>query len=63
MFFFVDFREHLAGDFFELNIHFGVFIGGKGDFSEIFLGLLENFRGCMSEVICVNQKVLILKFI
>lgn len=46
----------LPGRFFELNIHYGVFIGGRGDFNELFLGksfhlfkqsrksLRENFR-------------------
>ena len=28
----------LPGRFFELNIHYGVYIGGKGDFHELFLG-------------------------
>lgn len=28
----------LPGRFFELNIHYGVFIGGRGDFNELFLG-------------------------
>ena len=32
------FRAQLPGRFYELNIHFGVFVGGMGDFNEIFLG-------------------------
>lgn len=44
------FRKHLPGRFFELNIHFGLFIGGHGNFSEIFFGHLEKFRGCISDV-------------
>ncbi|XP_037082407.1 chondroitin sulfate proteoglycan 4-like [Pollicipes pollicipes] len=43
-------RIKLPGRFYELNIHYGVFIGGMGDFSEIFLGLLDNFRGCLHQV-------------
>ncbi|KAL2724058.1 chondroitin sulfate proteoglycan 4 isoform X2 [Vespula squamosa] len=30
-------RSLLPGRFFELNIHYGVFIGGRGDFNELFL--------------------------
>ena len=40
----------MPGRFYELNIHYGVFVGGMGDFSEIFLGLLDNFRGCLHQV-------------
>lgn len=31
-------RSHLPGRYFELNIQYGVFIGGQGDFNELFLG-------------------------
>lgn len=34
----------------ELNVHFGVFFGGLGDFSESYLNSVDNFRGCMSDV-------------
>ena len=34
----------------ELNVHFGVFFGGVGDFSEAYLNSVDNFRGCMSDV-------------
>ena len=44
------YRIHLPGRFYELNIHYGVFVGGMGNFSEIFLGNQENFRGCMESV-------------
>lgn len=40
----------LPGRFFELNINYGAFIGGHGNFSEIFFGHLEKFRGCLSNV-------------
>lgn len=43
-------QKHLPGRFFELNIHFGLFIGGHGNFSEIFFGHLEKFRGCISDM-------------
>lgn len=34
-------RSQLPGRFFELNIHYGVFIGGQGDFNELFLGKIR----------------------
>jgi hypothetical protein len=43
-------RETLPGKFYELNIHFGLYVGGQGDFSEMFLGHLDNLRGCMADV-------------
>lgn len=43
-------KKRLPGRFFELNIHFGIFLGGQGHFSELFLGHMENFRGCMEDV-------------
>nr|XP_053643918.1 chondroitin sulfate proteoglycan 4-like isoform X2 [Cherax quadricarinatus] len=43
-------RITLPGRFHELNIHYGVFLGGMGDFNEVFLGLLDDFRGCMDQV-------------
>ncbi|XP_046998026.1 chondroitin sulfate proteoglycan 4 [Schistocerca americana] len=42
--------EKLPGRFFELNVHFGLFVGSQGDFSELFLGHLENLRGCLADV-------------
>lgn len=44
-------REKLPGRFFELNIHYGLFIGGQGEFSELFLGHGEWLRGCLGEVV------------
>jgi hypothetical protein len=46
----LSFRVGLPGRFYELNVHFGVFVGGMGDFSEIFLGNQETFRGCIEDV-------------
>lgn len=34
----------------ELNVHFGVFIGGVGAYSATYLGTTENFRGCIADV-------------
>jgi chondroitin sulfate proteoglycan 4 len=44
-------RAQLPGRFYELNIHYGVFVGGMGDFNEIFLGNQKNFRGCIENVV------------
>ncbi|XP_046745666.1 chondroitin sulfate proteoglycan 4 [Diprion similis] len=43
-------RSVLPGRFFELNIHYGVYIGGQGDFNELFLGHTEYLRGCMADI-------------
>ena len=52
------FRATLPGRFYELNIHFGVFVGGMGDFNEIFLGNQKNFRGCLENVYFNNIDVM-----
>lgn len=44
-------RKTLPSGIGELNVHFGVFIGGLGDFSETYLSSVDNFRGCMADVI------------
>jgi chondroitin sulfate proteoglycan 4 len=43
-------RAKLPGRFYEQNIHNGVFVGGMGDFNEIFLGNQKNFRGCLENL-------------
>lgn len=43
-------REKLPGRFFELNIHFGVYLGGMGDFTDLFLGHTDWLRGCIADV-------------
>ncbi len=53
------FRINLPGRFYELNVHFGVFVGGMGNFNEIFLGNQENFRGCMDSVFFNGVDVLV----
>ncbi|XP_058794987.1 chondroitin sulfate proteoglycan 4 [Phymastichus coffea] len=42
--------EILPGKFLELNINFGVYIGGQGGFNELFLGHTEYLRGCMADI-------------
>ncbi|KOB74452.1 Uncharacterized protein OBRU01_09099, partial [Operophtera brumata] len=51
-------KKRLGGRFFELNIHFGIFLGGQGHFSELFLGHMENFRGCMEDVYYNGVKII-----
>ncbi|XP_054277996.1 chondroitin sulfate proteoglycan 4 [Macrosteles quadrilineatus] len=51
-------REKLPGKFFELNIHYGVYVGGQGDFSELFLGHGEWLRGCLADVVYNGVQVL-----
>ena len=52
-------RSQLPGRFYELNIHYGVFVGGMGDFNEIFLGNQKNFRGCMEAVLFNGLDVMV----
>lgn len=49
-FWFSLYRKILPPQTGELNVHFGVFFGGLGDFSETYLNSVDNFRGCMSDV-------------
>lgn len=48
------FRKTMPTQIAELNVHFGVFLGGLGDFSESYLSSVDNFRGCMSDVNVVH---------
>ncbi|KAL1375850.1 hypothetical protein pipiens_017241 [Culex pipiens pipiens] len=41
----------------ELNVHFGVFIGGVGDFSAPYLNPLEYFRGCIADIFYNNINI------
>ena len=52
------FRINLPGRYYELNVHFGIFVGGMGNFNEIFLGNRENFRGCLDSVFFNGRDVL-----
>ncbi|RWS25499.1 Chondroitin sulfate proteoglycan 4-like protein, partial [Leptotrombidium deliense] len=40
----------IPGSFFELNIKYGIYVGGLGDFNELFLGNLRAFRGCIENL-------------
>ena len=40
----------MSSKFQELNIDHGIFIGGIGEFTDLFLGIMDNFRGCMETV-------------
>ena len=51
-------RLKLPGRFYELNIHYGLFVGGLGNFREIFLGLWDNFRGCIQQLLYNGQDLL-----
>ncbi|KOC68137.1 Chondroitin sulfate proteoglycan 4, partial [Habropoda laboriosa] len=51
-------RSLLPGRFFELNIHYGVYIGGQGDFNELFLGHTDYLRGCMADIIYNSARVI-----
>ncbi|XP_067134539.1 LOW QUALITY PROTEIN: chondroitin sulfate proteoglycan 4-like [Centruroides vittatus] len=48
----------IPGRFFELNIKFGIFVGGLGGFDELFLGNLHNFRGCLDELTFNDNDIL-----
>lgn len=43
-------RKVLSQSIGELNVNFGVFIGGLGDFSDSYLDSVVNYRGCISDV-------------
>ncbi|XP_057318749.1 chondroitin sulfate proteoglycan 4 [Microplitis mediator] len=51
-------RTLLPGKFFVLNIMYGVFIGGQGEFHELFLGHTEYMRGCMADIIYNGANVI-----
>lgn len=43
-------RETVPQKVGELNVNFGVFLGGLGDFSAPSITDFEYFRGCLSDV-------------
>ncbi|KAL3199192.1 hypothetical protein MRX96_014145 [Rhipicephalus microplus] len=43
-------RAQLPPRFIQLDIKWGLFAGGLGDFQDLFLGHLQSFRGCMADV-------------
>lgn len=44
------FSGKLPGKFFELNVHYGLFVGGRSNYSDLFFGHSDKFRGCLAEV-------------
>jgi len=51
-------RANLPNRFQELNIHFGIWIGGLNGFNEVFLGNLPSFRGCLSHITYNGEDVI-----
>lgn len=51
-------RKQLPNDLAALNVHFGTFLGGVGDFTAEFLNDVIGFRGCISDVSGVNKRPL-----
>ncbi|KAH8323206.1 hypothetical protein KR067_000506, partial [Drosophila pandora] len=51
-------RKQLPGQLSALNIHFGTFLGGVGDFSAEFLNDVIGFRGCISDVFYNNINII-----
>lgn len=41
-----------------MNIHYGLFVGSHGNFTDIFFGHLENFRGCLADLVYNDIHVL-----
>ncbi|KAM7285057.1 chondroitin sulfate proteoglycan 4 isoform X1 [Ixodes scapularis] len=44
-------RLDLPPRFVQLDVKWGLFAGGLGDFQDLFLGHLQPFRGCMADVL------------
>ncbi|OQV11780.1 Chondroitin sulfate proteoglycan 4 [Hypsibius exemplaris] len=40
----------IPGVFYQLNIIYGVYLGGLGNFRDLFLGNFQQFRGCLKNV-------------
>lgn len=51
-------RKQLPENSAALNVHFGTFLGGVGDFTAEFLNDVIGFRGCISDVSEECQRVL-----
>lgn len=43
-------RKTLTPEMLALNIHFGTYLGGVGDFTTDYLNDVVGFRGCLSDV-------------
>ncbi|KAH8391792.1 hypothetical protein KR215_003669, partial [Drosophila sulfurigaster] len=51
-------RKQLPDDLAALNVHFGTFLGGVGDFTAAFLDDVIGFRGCISDVFYNNINII-----
>lgn len=51
-------RRSLPADVKELNVHFGVFLGGMVGYTFPYLQGIDNFRGCISDVFYNNINIL-----
>jgi chondroitin sulfate proteoglycan 4 len=51
-------RRSLPAEVRELNVHFGVSLGGVGGYTFSYLQGLDNFRGCISDVFYNNINIL-----
>ncbi|XP_030567853.1 chondroitin sulfate proteoglycan 4 [Drosophila novamexicana] len=51
-------RKQLPNDSQALNVHFGTFLGGVGDFTAEFLNDVIGFRGCISDVFYNNINII-----
>lgn len=52
-------KEHTLSDrYLELNINYGVYIGGIGNFTQVYLGNYNNYRGCLEKLIFNDVDVL-----
>ncbi|XP_037957979.1 chondroitin sulfate proteoglycan 4 [Teleopsis dalmanni] len=51
-------RKTLHADMMALNVHFGTFLGGVGDFPAEYLNDVIGFRGCISDVFYNNINVI-----
>lgn len=49
-------RKTLPAEMGALNVHFGTFLGGPGEYSPEFLNDLGSFRGCISDVSKLGKK-------
>lgn len=50
-------RRNLPVEVRELNVHFGVYLGGMTGYTLSYLQGIENFRGCISDVFYNNINI------
>ncbi|XP_065355734.1 chondroitin sulfate proteoglycan 4 [Calliphora vicina] len=51
-------RKTLPPEMGALNVHFGTFLGGPGEYSPEFISELGSFRGCISDVFYNNINII-----